>query len=324
MQGEQLQLLVEATKDKIVGVPGITSNGLIPLEEPGIEAIIFRDIQRSVVEIENITKLSLSPKRKTDLPKTAKEAYENKGKFLSLGCFPDSMSLNYPRWEDLTVKQREVYADSPTLYRDGTLDWDRMTRQQKEYLSLRISHVPNKSGDAEKFDGKGRKYIKLYNRNIIEIHRVVYQIMNPNNGSIPITSRAFTKSEVITYAREGGIQLMPAMGVANMIYSGGATIAGSATSFGMGVPSLPQVLKVDYTYGLEEIPLDLQNAVAMSAAIKVFETVNLMTTQGLTGFAVQGFNANFGAGQYKEVMDRYQLRVDKILENYRFLNLTGY
>ena len=324
IQGEQLQLLVEATKDRIVGIPGIHSQGLVPLNEPGIEAIIYRDINRTVAEIENLIKLSLSPKRKTDLPKTPREAYENKSKYSLLGCFPDANTVNYPRWSDLDDKQKSYYAGDPNLYVEGTLDWDLLRREQRIYLTQRISFVPNKSGDAERYDGKGRTYIKLYQRQLIKVERASIEVPNPGNPSFPLLSRAYTPSEIIMFKREGGIQLMPSFGTASMLAGGGAYLAKSAVSYGLGIPSLPQILKVDYTYGLEEIPLDLQEAVALKTAIKTFESINLMTTQGMLSFAVQGFNAAFGEGMYVKTMERYDARAAKILESYRMLNITGW
>jgi len=323
IQGEQLQLLVEAVKDRIVGVPGITSNGLIPLEEPGIEAIILRDIQRTVAHVENVTKLSLYPKRKTDLPKTPQEAYEDKQKYIPMQVFSSYAAASFPRWTDLTSAQKESYFNDSSLYVDGTLDWDLMTRDQKKFLTSNIKFVPNKSGNAEKIDGKGRSYIKLYNREIIKVHSVTLASPIKTSG-VSLWGRTYTEEAIITFRREGGIQLVPQMAAIGMLRDGSAYTATGAMGYGMAAPKIPQLIKVDYTYGLQEIPLDLQDAIAMLTAIKVFENVNLMTTQGILGFAVQGFSAQFGKGMYEEVMGRYEKRAGDILSNYRFVGMTGW
>lgn len=323
IQGEQLQLLVEATKDRIVGVPGITSNGLVPLQEPGVEAIILRDIHRTVATVENITKLALFPRRKTDLPKTSREAYEEKYKYVPMQVFNSYETLSYPTWDQLTPQQQEVYAGDKTLYIDGSLDWDLMTRQQKAYLNSKILHVPNKVGDAEKIDGKGRSYIKLYNREVIKINSVTLASPVKTSGT-SLWGRVYTEDSIIPYKREGAFQLVPQMAAIGMLRDGSAYMATGAMGYGMAAPKIPQLIKVDYTYGLEEIPLDLQDAIGMLAAIKVFENVNLLTTQGILSFAVQGFSANFSKGMYFDVMERYKDRAEKIINAYQFVNMTGW
>lgn len=323
LQGEQLQLIVEATKDRIVGVPGISSSSLIPLQEPGVEAIILRDIHRTIATIENTTKLALYPKRKTELPQSAREAYEDKEKYLSLGAFSSSEIANFPRWQDLTEEQQDVYFNDPTLYSSGTLDWDRMTRKQREFLNSHIAYVPNKSGDIEKIDGKGRAYIKLYNREIIKVHTVTVQSPVKSNGAF-MWGRTYTEESLIIHRREGGIQLVPQLASLAMLNGGGAYLATGAMGYGITTPKIPQLIKVDYTYGLKEIPLDLQDAAAMLTAIKVFENVNLLTTQGILGFSVQGFSANFAKGMYSDVMERYEARAQAILDRYQYTGLTGW
>ena len=93
----------------------------------------------------------------------------------------------------------------------------------------------------------------------------------------------------------------------------------------MQVPSLPQIVAVDYTFGLEEIPPSLQDAVALYAAIRVFELVNIAFTKGLMNYSVQGFSASFNQGMYYNVMERYKEEAELLMQPYfAGLNLVAW
>lgn len=321
LQGKQLQLLLENVKDRIQGAP-IHANGLIPVKEPGIESIILRDLQRTIVRAEHKIKLSITPKRKTDLPGTPREVYEEKIKYNLMGCFSSNAILFYPAWADLTEEQLTAYGNDSSLYTNGSLPWDYMTNAQVDYFSRRVIYVPNKSGDAEVLDGRARSYIKLYERNLIKVHSVKMQLRNPSNINTSFFSRTYTRDEIIPYKKEGAIMLMPALTRSAAMASGGAGV--SATGYGMAMPRLPQILHVDYSYGLTEIPLDLQEAISLLTAAKVFQTVNIMYTNGLTGFNVQGFSAQFGKGMYADIIAMYQEEAENILSQYSLVTMVGW
>jgi len=319
LKGKQLQLLIQNIKDRIVSIPGVDNNGLIPLDNPGIEAIIARDAQRAVQEVESRLKLALYPKRKTDLPKTPQEVYEDKGTYAS--CFKDPRAVHFPQWQHLTEEQQGIYgAGFP--YVDGTLPWDMFTNAQKQYFATQVLYVPNKVGDAEKLDGKGRNYIKLNERYIIKIHSLGLKIKNPTNNTF-FLSRSYSDGELIVYRQAGAVQIIPAMAAAQMGAGGGAYLTTSSTRFGMTIPRIPQIIAVDYTFGFEEIPSDLMDAIAMTAAIKIFETINISFTKGLLSYSVQGFSAQFGKGMYTETMQRYEDRADRIFAQYTAMSITG-
>lgn len=322
LQGEQLQLLVENVYDRINGAP-IANKDLIPSTEPGIESIIIRDIHRTVRKVENKIKLALYPKRKTDLPGTPREVYENKEKYTSLGCIPRADTSFFPMWSDLTDEQKSIYNDNPVLYKPGTLPWDLMSNKQKQYFSQRVTYIPEKVDDCEVLDGKGRAYIKLHERNIIKVHSVSLYIKKPGTSMLmPMLARTFTEDSIQVFKSEGGIQLMPLLATNGMLMMGAG---GYSTSFGVNVPRFPQMIHVDYTYGLKEIPEDLREAISLLTAAKAFESINIAYTQGLTGYSVNGFAAQFGKGAYNDVMERYKEEAESILNShYTQVNLTGW
>lgn len=319
LQGKQLQLLMQNIKDRIVNVP-VQDNGLIPLEVPGMEAIISRDAQRAVAEVEKRLKIALYPKRKTDLPGSARKIYEEKSKFIT--SFLNPLAVNFPQWHHLDDEQKEIYP-SQTDYESGTLPWDYWTNAQKRYFETQVKFAPTKVGDSETLDGKGRNFIKLHERNIVKVHQVALRVRSPND-TMSFRGRTYSDRELIVYKEQGAIQLMPAMARVEAMRDGSAFLATQSTSYGLTIPRIPQILVIDYTFGFEEIPMDLMDAVAMTAAMKVFESVNVGYTKGLLGFSVQGFNAQFGKGMYAETMARYEDRADRIFANHSYASITGY
>lgn len=323
VQGEQLQLLVENVQDRMNGAP-IANRELIPMTAPGVESIIIRDIHRTVSKVENKIKLALSPKRKTNLPKTPREVYEDKEKYYAMGCFPKNELIEFPTWDDLTATQKAQYDNDPEIYSNGTLPWDIMTNKQKNYFASRVIFVPNKVADIELLDGKGRAYLKLYERNILKVHSVSIYLKKPGiSMTAPMLYRTYTSESINVFPKEGAIQIMPLMAQGGMMMSNQA--GGASTSFGVVLPRYPQLIHVDYTFGLKEIPEDLKEAVSLLTAAKAFESINIAYTQGLTGYSVQGFSASFQKGMYADVIERYKTEAEEILSaHYTQIQMSGW
>jgi len=318
LQGEQLQLALEAVKDALVGVPFLTRQNLLhfeDLEEPQMQSILLRYLQQTAAYVENLTKLSLSPRRKTDLPGSVREAYEHKSSFERY--FQSHEAFLYPIWDNLTAEQQFLFQNDQFLYRPGTLAWDVLTTKQIAFLTSQIIHDTTKSGPEEKLDGQNRALIILNQRNIIKIHSFRLEARNGSQLGIPFLNRNYDpKTELILYPESGEVQVIPFMAWAQGVQTGGL---GNRTSVGFGqrIIALPQILHVDYSYGYQIIPLDLMRAVAVMTAIKIFLALGLMLTKGLLNFSVQGFSAGFGQGLYKPIMDMYDAEARSILENYR-------
>ena len=164
--------------------------------------------------------------------------------------------------------------------------------------------------------------MRLHERHIINVHKASVRVRTLNSAD-QFKTRTFSENEMIIYREEGAIQLMPKMAVNQMITSSGPLLGAASTIYGVAMPKIPQVLAVDYTFGMKEIPSDLMDAVAMLSANRVFETVNVGMSKGLLSFSVQGFSAQFGKGLYSETMNRYQDRADSIFANYTYLSITG-
>jgi len=332
ISGKELNLLIEATMDRIAGIPqldpAIKAGDCLPPSAidgslPGFRSIVIRAIQKSVAKIENRTKLALYPRRKTNFAKTPSEVYNNRVKYgvNALDSFLTQSSRNYPTWNDLNNEQKSKYNNNPSLYTNGTLPWDLLTNEQQIQFSREVLFFPNKVDDEERIDGKGRSYIKLYERSIISVNKVALEIKDPSGLGIPYLNRTYAPNEYFLYKKEGSNILFPAQakfsatGASNMIASSG---------YGLIVPSMPQIINVDYSFGLEEIPPDLQDAVAMLSAIKVFELVNVAFTKGMVSYSVGGFSASFANGLYSNVIERYERMADDLLAPYFQVVMTGY
>jgi len=336
LSNKELNLLIEATEDRIFGIPktsGVPDDAMLPNSArcsnggqnalPGFQALLIRAIKKSVARVENRTKLSLIPRRKTNFAKTPKEVYENRVKFGSggLDSFRTPESRNYPAWDDLNEEQQAYYNDDSNLYTVGTLPWDLLTKEQQDTFSRQVLYVPNKIEDEERIDGKGRSYIKLYERYVTKIHKLALEIQDPQGLGIPYLNRTYAPNEYFLYKKEGGVILFPAQakisatGASNMIASSG---------YGLVVPNMPQIIAADYTFGLEEIPEDLQDAVALLSAVKAFEAINTAYTKGMMSYSVQGFSASFGKGLYSDVMERYKQEAEDLLAPYYMFTMTGY
>jgi hypothetical protein len=318
--------------DRIAGIPQLDPNikpgDCLPASAmegslPGFRSIVIRAIQKSVAKIENRIKLALYPRRKTNFARYPKEVYENRVKFGSggLDSFLTMSSREYPTWTDLNEEQKAKYNNNSALYTNGTLPWDLLTSEQQAEFSREVLFFPDKVGDEERIDGKARSYIKLYERAIIKINKLALEIKDPSGLGIPYLNRSYSPNEYFIYKKEGAVILFPAQakisatGASNMIASSG---------YGLIVPNMPQIITVDYLFGLEEIPPDLQDAVAMLSAIKVFELVNVAFTKGMMSYSVGGFSASFSKGLYSSVIDRYERLADDLLAPYFQVVMTGY
>lgn len=318
--------------DRISGIPQIDPqikpgdclpNSAMEGSLPGFRSIVIRAIQKSVSKIENRIKLALYPRRKTNFAKTAREVYDNRVKYGTggLDSFLTQESRNYPAWSDLNAEQKSQYADNESLYTPGTLPWDLLTLDQQQTFSREVLFFPDKVEDEERVDGKGRSYIKLYERSIIDIHKLALEIKDPQGLGIPYLNRTYAPNEYFLYKKEGGVILFPAQakisatGASNMIASSG---------YGLIVPNMPQIITADYSFGLQEIPPDLQDAVALLSSVKVLELVNVAFTKGLMSYSVSGFSASFGQGLYSNVIERYEKHAEDLLAPYFQFVLTGY
>lgn len=336
VQGYELQLLIELTEDKIIGAPTVShipEAGCIPDSArcgpdgsssiPGFRAILIRAINNAVAQVENRIKLALYPRRKTNFAKTPKEVYEDRVKFSngSTDSFFVPTYKSYPKWTDLNTEQQALYNNDNTLYTDGTLPWDLLTPEQQRDFSGKVIYVPHKTEDEEKLDGRERSYIKLYERQIIKIHRLALVIQDPMGLGVPYLHRAFDPSEYFIYNKEGAIRLFPAQAKISAAANGALM---SYAGYGMRVPAFSQIIHVDYEYGLQEIPPALQEAVALLAAAKAFELINISLTKGFMSYSVQGFSASFGQGLYQPVIERYRQEAEDLLAPYFLPVMTAW
>lgn len=327
VQGKELQLLIEAVEDRIMNAANfsafMSSSDCLPLSAPGIRSLIIRDLHRSVSRIESRIKIALYPRRRTNFAATPQEVYENRAHYgmNALDSFLTPESRTYPTWEDLTLEQRTYYNNNDATYTPGTLPWGLLEPDQIRKFSNEVLYVPNKAGDEERLDGKNRAYMRLNHRYIIRIFKVALEIQDPAGLGIPYLNRSYAPSEYMVYPIEGALLLFPAQ--AKIAATAAANLWTSAR-YGMLIPELPQIMRVDYEHGFTEIPADIQDAVAMTTARRVFESVNIAATRGLLNFSVQGFSAAFGRGLYADVMERYENEADEILGHYQQIVMTGW
>lgn len=301
----------------------IGADGIVSSSEPGYQALLVRAIQRAVAEAEKKTRLAFYPRRKTSFARTPKEVYENRVKFGQggLDSFLTPASRDYPAWTDLTTEQQGFYGNTEALYTTGSLPWDALTTEQQENFSRDVLYVPNKVEGEERIDGKGRSYIKLYERNIIKIHKIALEIQDPQGLGIPYLNRVYSPNEYFEYLKEGAVILFPAQ--AKISATGPSNLFASA-GYGLVVPIMPQIITVDYEYGLTEIPFDLQDAIGLLAAVYAFELINIYFTKGFMSYSVAGFSASFGSGLYNAVVERYKQQAEDLLAPYYQMVLTGW
>lgn len=332
-----MNLLIEAVEDRIfslptLGIAGLTADNCIPESArcgggnsslPGFKAILVRAIQRSVARVENRIKLALYPRRKTNFAQSPREVYEDRVKygFGGLDSFLTPAAREYPSWDDLNDAQRAMYANDESLYTTGSLPWDALTPEQKTTFAQGVIYVPHKVGNEERIDGKGRSYIKLYERYVRHIYKMALEIQDPQGLGIPYLNRTYAPNEYFLYKKEGAVILFPAQ--AKVSATGASNIIASS-GYGLVVPQMPQIITVDYEFGLDQIPPDLQDAIALYATRYVFEMINIAFTKGMMNFSVQGFSASFGKGMYAEVLQRFKDEADELLHPYYQMVMTGW
>lgn len=336
VQGRELQLLIELTEDKLLGAPsvgGLPESSCIPESArcgpdgnsslPGFRAILLRAIQSAVSDVENRIKLSLYPKRKTNFAQSPKEVYEDRVKYGTgeLYSFINDTYLAYPTWNDLNEEQQSMFNDDPAMYTDGTLPWDLLTPEQAREFSGNVIYVPNKVEDEEKIDGRERSYIKLYERQIIDIHRISFKIVDPMGLGQPYLHRSFDKSEYFLYKKEGAVMLFPAQAKISAVGQGGLM---TWHGFGLKAPRYAQVIHIDYSFGLEKIPYALQEAVALLAAVRAMQQINIAYTQGMMSYSVSGFSASFGEGMFSKVIEQYKEDAERLLAAFYMPVLTAW
>jgi hypothetical protein len=282
--------------------------------------VVSREVDRAAVWVENRIKTSLSVVRKTDLPGSGQECYEDKDRFRSQ---INPLFLSFPRWAQLTDAQRAIYANTSTLYKDGALPWDLLTEEQMYLWNTQVSYASNKAENAEKQDGKNTAYIKLYRGPLVKFHSLALSFVNvPGYQNLATFFRLYQPNEILVYEKEGAIHIFPAV-MARLLSSTQDPMYGS--QFGVVSPRIPQVLHIDYEYGYKQVPLDLLEAVATKAALEIIGYITSIMTAGLRGFGVQGFNANFGDGiLYPHLITRLEKNLEKLLVPYYRLNMTGW
>ncbi|MFA5626228.1 MAG: hypothetical protein WC965_01970 [Thiohalomonadaceae bacterium] len=336
VQGKELNLLIQLVEDKIIGAPaasGIPGGGGIPESArcdssgyspiPGFRSILIRAINNAVAQVENRIKLALYPRRKTNFARTPQEVYEDRVKYSTgaLDSFLDVSYREYPQWSNLEPEQMDMYNNDSTLYTPGTLPWDLLTPEQMKEFASRVLYAPNKTENEERIDGRERSYIKLYERNIIKIHRIALVIQDPMGLGIPYLHRTFDPSEYFLYPIEGAVRLFPAQAKISAVGNGALQ---SFAGYGMRVPYFSQLIHVDYEHGMERIPPALQEAVALLAASKAFEMLNVAFTKGMLSYSVSGFSASFGEGLYMKTIQRYKEEAEELLGPYYMPVMTAW
>lgn len=314
------------------------------------EEVIGREIDRAYAWVCNRLKTSLSPVRKTDLPGSPEAIYKDKVRFYNAfdsttpypdpysypnlypNAFPTQMPTNviqnpayvdFPRWEQLTDAQKLYYGNNQTLYTNGTLPWDLLTEEQRILFASNVSYASNKIDDAEKQDGKGHAYIKLYSGPLVEFHSLALSFVNvPGYQNYSVLFRLYKPNEVLVYKGEGALHIFPAV-MARIMNQTQDPLYGS--QFGVVAPRIPQVLHIDYEFGYVHPPQDLMEAVGIRAALAVLVYINNIMTAGLKGFGVQGFNANFGSGiLYEPLKQQLEGRLEELLRPYYRLVMSSW
>lgn len=303
------QTIFQIVYDKSFGV-------LLPEITPDIEQMIGREIERSAQYIENRLRTSLSPARYTDLPKTPEEAYKNRTKY------KDAINSNfydYPRWDDLTPGQKNLYGNNPSLYKNGTLPFELLTNDQLNTWASNVQYSLIKVGDAERQDGRGKAFFNTYYAPIIHVYSVALSMTAPPGyESKPLFFRLYHPSEFKVYHKEGGIHIFPAVMARLMLVGSNDPLYGS--QYGPVVPYIPQVLTIDYEFGYTDStrPFDLLEAVAIRTVMQMILNISAYLTAGLRSYGIEGFNASFGNNGmlYENLYNEYKTRLRELLLPY--------
>lgn len=301
-----IQDVMQYTLDALAGVD---------LPEGDFDELLRREVIRAIDFVENKLQTSLTPARRTNLPKTPREAYENRRKFVDYINNPGYLS--FPRWDQLTTEQKALYGNNPDNYVEGSLPWDLLTEEQRIIFSTMINYDPNKEQDAERQDGKNTAYILTYRAPIIWVDYVAFVFTTPPGYEVDAPQktlffRKYLPSELKIYKREGGIHIFPAV-MARLTY-GSTQDPMYGGQWGPVAPRIPQVIEIDYTYGYEKVPPTLMQAVAYRAGMNIIQAISAMYTAGLAGFGVEGFNASFNDGiMYKPLYDKFRTEFPELI-----------
>lgn len=309
---ELKQDLMQVVYDKTTGVQ---------YPEGDFEAVMEREIERAYAWVCNRIKTSLHPVRSTDMPRSPEEAYRDKDRFRN---YINDHWLDFPTWDQLTdVQKTTLYGNNPAIYDNGSLAWDLLTEEQRILFGTKVEYASNKITELEKQDGKQAAYIKTYKHPISDFHSLALSFVNvPGYQNLSTFFRLYQPNEILVYKKEGAIHIFPAV-MARIMNSTQDPLYGS--QFGTVAPRIPQVLHIDYTWGYENPPYDLMEAVGIKAAIQVLNYISNMFTAGLDGFGVQGFNAQFQGGQmFGPMKEQMQQDLQQILKPYYYPALTGW
>jgi len=313
-----LQDIYQIVLDKSLGI-------IFPEETPELQDYIKREIERSAQYVENRLKTSLTPARFTNLPGSPKEAYENRVKY------KDAINpyyFDFPRWDDLTPEQKNLYANDPSLYRNGSLPFHLLTPSQLTTWVSNIQYSPIKVGDAERQDGRSTAYFQTYYAPIINVYSVALAFTAPPGyEGKNLFFRLYRPNEFLVYKREGGIQIFPAV-MARILgtTSGNDPLYGS--QYGPVIPRIPQVIMIDYEFGYTDAnrPYDLLEAVAIRTVMQLILSFSSYLTAGLKSFGIEGFNASFGNNGllYETLYNEYKQRLAELLRPYYRIVMTAW
>lgn len=319
-------MLNDKVKQEIYQIVLDKSLGMIlPEMTNEFEDWISREIDRSSQYIENRLQTSLTPARLTNLPKSVKEAYENRGKY------KDSINQNfytYPRWVDLEPVQKGLYGNNPANYKDGTLPFNLLTNDQLALFSSNVVHSPIKVGDAERLDGKATAYFTTYRAPIITVYSVALAFTAPPGyEGRNLFFRLYKPNEFYVYSREGAIHIFPAV-MARILATTSMNDPLFGSQYGPVVPRIPQVILIDYEYGYTDAnrPYDLLEAVAIRTVMQLILMLSSYLTAGLKSFGIEGFNASFGNNGllYENIYNEYKAKLKELLHPYYRISMTAW
>ncbi len=301
--------------DKIEGV-------LLPEMTPEVQNYLEREIVRSSQYIENRLKTSLTPARFTNLPKTPEEAYKNRAKYKDA---INEFFYSYPRWNDLTPEQKNLYGNNPSFYTDGTLPFELLTNDQLNQWVSNIRVAPNKVGDAERQDGKGTPLIITYYAPIISVYSLALAFTAPPGyEGKNLFFRLYKPNEFYFY-KTGEIHIFPAV-MARILSQTVSQDPLWGSQYGPIAPRIPQVIMIDYEFGYVDPPFDLLEAVAIRTAMQFILAISAQLTAGLRSFGIEGFNASFGNNGilYENLYNEYKERLRELLSPYYRISMTAW
>jgi hypothetical protein len=186
-----------------------------------------------------------------------------------------------------------------------------------------VKYAENKIGPAERQDGRGTSYIRLFRGRVLDVYSVTISFpFTPGQPTANTMGRTYYRRDLAVYEREGAIRIFPAAMSRILNGSGGDSLW--ASQFGTVAPRIPQAVRVDYEFGFREVPLDLIDAVALRVAVQVIPQISALMTGGLGGFGVDGFNVSFNQGLFGDLLKGFQAELDGKLAPYYTPYMTGW